>query len=128
MAQHLTDSQNDPSTPTYEIETQSLKKGDYCILDDRPYRIWEVSWSKMGKVGHPKVCYLAFDLITDGQQHLRLLPVSDEEDQEINDNVLLPKNAIGEKIKADFENDKQLIIIVHSILGYEGVFSFREDS
>jgi len=55
---------DDPSSPTYTIESKDLKKGDYAIVKGMPARILDVAWSKRGKVGHPKIYYVAIDLVT----------------------------------------------------------------
>lgn len=172
MSQPTVDLFNDPSSPTYTVQSKDLKRGDYAVLCQvEPFdlkaskicRVLDVSWSKMGKVGWPKCHYVGFDLVTGrkieflirawhrgahpvhvpktvckteylmigysdaSDQYLKLLPLAESEDSEINESVMVPNSSLGVQLRADFEAGKELVVMVHTVLGSHGVFSFRED-
>jgi translation initiation factor 5A len=172
MSQSAVDLFNNPSLPTHTIQSQDLKRGDYAVLCQvEPFdlkvskicRIFDVSWSKMGKVGWPKCHYVGLDLVTGrkievlvraldrgahpvhvpktvtkteylmigysdaNDQYLKLLPLAESEDSEINEGVMVPNSSLGAQLKADFEAGKELVVMVHTVLDSQGVVSFREE-
>merc|ERR1712130_596451 len=117
---------------TYPAQCSSIKKGGYVVIKDRPCKVVETSTSKTGKHGHAKVNmmvpnvnrteYTLLDISDDGFLSLLLSDGSTKED------LRLPTNDDGDKIRELFDAGKEVIIAVLSAMGIEEVKGFKEGS
>merc|ERR1712154_600356 len=107
---------------TYPAQCSSIKKGGYVVIKDRPCKVVETSTSKTGKHGHANVNrteYTLLDISDDGFLSLLLPDGSTKED------LRLPTNDDGDKIRELFDAGKEVIIAVLSAMGIEEVKGFK---
>jgi len=135
------------------IPTQvgSLKKGGYCMLRDRPVKIVDYSTAKVGKHGAAKAHIVGIDIFT-GKKIEEIHPTGhninvpdvkraeyelvditkdgylnmlNDKSEEKND-VKVPEDEMGQKLRASFEEGKTVLVQCLSALGEETVAAFRE--
>lgn len=139
----------DRNTP---IQASQLKKGQHCILKERPCKITGMSTSKTGKHGHAKIHFLGTDVFTGKKYedicpstHTMLQPVlvqtrydlldidedgyltlMTESGDETREDLMLPETDIGKQIRASFdESDDELNVVVLSWGDEEQIISFQ---
>ncbi|KAK3809364.1 MAG: eukaryotic translation initiation factor 5A-2 [Benniella sp.] len=135
---------------TYPMQCSALRKNGHVVIKGRPCKIVDMSTSKTGKHGHAKVHLVAIDIFT-GKKLEDLSPsthnmdvpnVTRNEFQLINidddflnlmtadggskDDVKLPEGELGQKIKADFEDGKDLLVTIISAMNEEACISYKE--
>ena len=142
------------SALVYPIQAGALKKGDYMCIKGHPCKIIEMSVSKTGKHGHAKASIVAIDIFTkqkledqaptthnvdapfvksvtyslmdvreDGQ-----LSLMDDENN-MREDLNLPKDEeLANEIRKQFEDGKELQLVVVSAMGTEQVLSFKNDN
>ncbi|KAI9140483.1 eukaryotic translation initiation factor 5A [Paraphysoderma sedebokerense] len=135
---------------TYPTQCSALRKNGHVNLKGRPCKIVEMSTSKTGKHGHAKVHLVGIDIFT-GKKYedispsthnmdvpnvkradYQLIDIDDgylslmTSDGEPKEDVKLPEGELGEKIQADFDEGKDLIISVISAMGEEAAISYKE--
>merc|ERR1712130_161252 len=127
---------------TYPAQCSSIKKGGYVVIKDRPCKVVETSTSKTGKHGHAKVNMTALDIFTNNMMvpnvnrtEYTLLDISDDgflslllPDGSTKEDLRLPTNDDGDKIRELFDAGKEVIIAVLSAMGIEEVKGFKEGS
>ena len=120
-----------------------------CIKS-RPCKIIDMSTSKTGKHGHAKVHMVATDIFTSKKLEelcpsthnmdvpsvrkieLPLLDIDDgflslmREDGSSKDDVKLPEGELGDKIQQDFDDGKDILVMVVSAMGEEHALSYKE--
>jgi len=136
---------------TYPMQCSALRKGGHVVIKSRPCKIIDMSTSKTGKHGHAKVHLIATDIFT-GKKLEDICPsthnmdvpnVTRNEYQLVNiddgflnlmnttdggskDDVKVPEGELGDKIKADFEDGKDLLVTIIAAMGEEQAISVKE--
>merc|ERR1719498_1782193 len=120
---------------TYPAQCSSIKKGGYVVIKDRPCKVnmtaldiftnkkYEDSCPSTHNMMVPNVNrteYTLLDISDDGFLSLLLPDGSTKED------LRLPTNDDGEKIRELFDAGKEVIIAVLSAMGIEEVKGFKE--
>lgn len=138
------------ASTTYPMQCSALRKNGHVVIKGRPCKIVDMSTSKTGKHGHAKVHLVAIDIFT-GKKLEDLCPsthnmdvpnVTRNEYQLINiddgflnlmtqdgtpkDDVKLPEGDLGTQIQSDFDDGKDLLIIIQSAMGEEAAISVKE--
>jgi translation initiation factor 5A len=109
-----------------------------------------MSTSKTGKHGHAKVHLVAIDIFTGkkmedlspsthnmevpnvSRTEFQLIDIDDgflnlmTQDGSTKDDVKLPEGEIGEKLTAEFEEGKDLLVTIISAMGEEACISYKE--
>lgn len=124
---------------TTPIPAGQLKKGMHAILRSRPCKITDMTITKTGKHGHAKAHFKGYDVFHPGKKYednqptthtmqqptliqstFDLLDIDDGyltlmgDDGETREDLKLPDNEIGQKIKQLFEADEELCVSVLS--------------
>merc|ERR1712146_49849 len=127
---------------TVPIMAGNIKKGSFVVIKDRPCKVVETSTSKTGKHGHAKVNMTALDIFTNkkyedscpsthnmmvpnvNRTEYTLLDISDDgflslllPDGSTKEDLRLPTNEDGEKIRELFDAGKEVTIAVLSAMG-----------
>ncbi|ORZ32974.1 eukaryotic translation initiation factor 5A-2, partial [Catenaria anguillulae PL171] len=135
---------------TYPMQCSALRKNGHVVIKGRPCKIVDMSTSKTGKHGHAKVHMVAIDIFT-GKKLEDISPsthnmdvpnVKREEYQLINiddgflslmtadgatkDDVKVPEGELGDKIQADFDEGKDLLVTVIAAMGEEAAITYKE--
>ncbi|KAF9351168.1 Eukaryotic translation initiation factor 5A [Mortierella sp. NVP85] len=135
---------------TFPMQCSALRKNGHVVIKGRPCKIVDMSTSKTGKHGHAKVHLVAIDIFT-GKKLEDLSPsthnmdvpnVQRNEYQLVNiddgflnlmtsdgaskDDVRVPEGELGQKIEADFEDGKDLLITIISAMNEEAAISYKE--
>ncbi|KAI8907377.1 translation protein SH3-like domain-containing protein [Gorgonomyces haynaldii] len=135
---------------TYPMQCSALRKNGYVVIKGRPCKIVDMSTSKTGKHGHAKVNLVAVDIFTNkkledvspsthnmevphvSKNEFPLLDIDDgfmslmRDDGSSKDDVKVPDGELGQKIEADFQDGKDLIVMVVSSMGEEHCLSYKE--
>merc|ERR1711879_5639 len=139
------------ASETFPMQCSALRKGGHVVIKDRPCKIVDMSTSKTGKHGHAKVHMVAIDIFTGKKledicpsshnmnvpnvkrTEYTLLDIADDDfctlmqaDGETKDDVKLPTDDIGDKIRSDFDDGKELIVMVQVAMGEEAIISSKE--
>ncbi|CAG8652624.1 5909_t:CDS:2, partial [Dentiscutata heterogama] len=125
------------ASATYPIQCSALRKNGYVLLKGRPCKIVEMTTSKTGKHGHAAIHLVGLDIFTGkklegGRTEFQLLNVDDNflslmtNDGATKDDVRVPEGELGEKLQADFNEGKELLVTVISAMGEESVISYKE--
>jgi len=135
---------------TYPAQCSTLRKNGFVVIKGRPCKIVDMSTSKTGKHGHAKVHLVATDIFT-GKKLEELSPSTHNMDvpnvvrndyQLVNiddgfmnlmnadgaskDDVRLPEGDLGEKIQAEFDDGKELLISIVAAMGEEQALTYKE--
>lgn len=120
------------------------------VMKGRPVKIVDMSTSKTGKHGHAKVHLVGIDIFT-GRKYEDLspsthnieVPVVKRDEYELLDiddgylnlmtdsgetkqDVKAPEGELGEKLQADFDDGKDLVVTIVSAMDEEACTAFRE--
>ncbi len=131
-------------------QCSALRKNGHVVIKGRPCKIVDMSTSKTGKHGHAKVHMVAIDIFTGkkledispsthnmdvpnvNRTEYTLLDIDEDffslmsSDGSTKDDVKLPEGELGDKIRADFDDGKELIISVLTAMGEEACVSYKE--
>ena len=135
---------------TFPMQCSALRKNGHVVIKGRPCKIVDMSTSKTGKHGHAKVHLIAIDIFT-GKKLEDLSPSThnmdvpnisrieytllDIDEDYLNlltadgtpkDDVKVPEGELGDKIKADFEDGKEILVTVITAMGEEAAISHKE--
>ncbi len=135
---------------TFPMQCSALRKNGHVVIKGRPCKIVDMSTSKTGKHGHAKVHLIAIDIFT-GKKLEDLSPsthnmdvpnVTRTEYQLVNvddgflnlmtgegvskDDVRIPDGELGDKIQADFDDGKDLLVSIVAAMGEEMAMSVKE--
>eukprot|EP00741_Cyanophora_paradoxa_P023532 tig00021589_g22734.t1 len=139
------------ASTTIPQQAGTIRKGHFIVLKGRPCKVVETSTSKTGKHGHAKVNFTGIDIFN-GKKYEDMCPTShnmdvpivkrDEFDVvdidhdgfvslmdkkgEIKSDLKLPDNEIGQRLKAAFEEGKNLIAVVQEAMNEEAIIDLRE--
>jgi translation initiation factor 5A len=147
---HEFESAGSGASLTYPMQCSALRKNGHVVLKGRPCKIVDMSTSKTGKHGHAKVNMVGIDIFT-GKKYEDISPsthnmdvpnVSRVEYQLLNiddgflnlmladgstkDDVKVPEGELGDKLSADFDEGKELMVSVISAMGEEACVSFKD--
>lgn len=136
---------------TYPEQASSVKKGGYVVIKGKPCKVVEISSSKTGKHGHAKINITAIDIFTQKKyedvcpaSHNVDVPVIERNEYQLldidkdlyislmdqngqtKDDIKLANDDIGKRIKADFEEGKDLLVTVLGAMDEEAVVSYKE--
>lgn len=135
---------------TYPMQCSALRKNGHVVIKGRPCKIVEMSTSKTGKHGHAKVHLVAIDIFTGkkledmspsthnmevpnvSRTEYQLIDIDDgflslmTADGTTKDDVKVPEGELGEKLQADFNDNKELLVTIISAMDEEGVVSYKE--
>ncbi|KAG7715600.1 hypothetical protein KL949_004017 [Ogataea haglerorum] len=138
------------SSLTYPMQCSALRKNGFVVIKGRPCKIVDMSTSKTGKHGHAKVHLVGIDIFTQKKledlspsthnmevpfvtrTEYQLLDIDDgylnlmTNDGETKDDVKAPEGELGDKLQADFDEGKDLLVTVISAMGEEACVSYKE--
>ena len=136
---------------TVPVQAGQLRKGDFVCINGFPCKVVDVSTSKTGKHGHAKANITALDVFT-GKKYEEVAPTSHSlpapvvkrselmlidiaEDGHLSlmddanntrDDLMLPNDLeLADRIKAAFDEGKDVQIIVMSAMGKECVMDLK---
>ncbi|KAI0564839.1 Translation initiation factor eIF5A [Gracilaria domingensis] len=150
MSEH--DSGSSGASNVIPVQAGALKKGAHVVIKGFPCKIVEYSTSKTGKHGHAKANIVGVDIFTGRKyedispsSHNMMSPIVNRKDFQLIDideegfvTVMDDKNDtrsdlhlddtedVHKKIKADFDEGKDLILTVLSALGTEKIIAVKE--
>ena len=134
----------------YPVQCSALRKNGFVVLKGRPCKIVDMSTSKTGKHGHAKVHLVGIDIFTSkkyedispsthnmdvprvARNEYSLIDIDDgfmslmTNNGDTKDDVKVPEGELGDKLKADFEDGKDLVVTVISSMNEEACISFKE--
>lgn len=132
------------------MQCSALRKNGHVVIKGRPCKIVDMSTSKTGKHGHAKVHLVAIDIFTGkkledlspsthnmdvpfvSRAEYQLLDIDDgflslmTSDGDTKDDVKVPYGELGDKITAEFNDGKDLIICIIAAMNEEAAISFKE--
>lgn len=136
---------------TYPVQAGNLKNGAHVVLNNRPCKVVQLSWSKTGKHGHAKVHIVGIDIFTGRKydevhpsdhnmeapivirREYPLISIADDGFMTLllpngttKEDLALPDAELGDAIRSSYDEGKDLLISVLSALGEEGVVAFKE--
>lgn len=138
------------SSLTFPMQCSALRKNGFVVIKGRPCKIIDMSTSKTGKHGHAKVHLVATDIFTQKKledlspsthnmevpvvkrNEFQLLDIDDgylslmNNDGDMKEDVKAPEGELGDKLQADFDEGKELIVTIVSAMGEEACISFKE--
>ena len=141
---------------TFPMQCGNLKKGSHVILKGKPCKVVDIATSKTGKHGHAKANITGLDIFTNKKYEdchptshnvdcpfvtktdFELVSVADDnfvtfidKEGEFREDLQLPTDEdlseMVNKLKADLEADKNLLITVVSAMGEEKIIAYRDD-
>lgn len=138
------------SSLTFPMQCSALRKNGFVVIKGRPCKIVDMSTSKTGKHGHAKVHLVAIDIFTQKKledlspsthnmevpvvkrNEYQLLDIDDgylslmNNDGDMKEDVRAPEGELGEKLQADFDDGKELIVTIVSAMEEEACISYKE--
>ena len=138
------------SSLTYPMQCSALRKNGHVVIKGRPCKIVDMSTSKTGKHGHAKVHLVAIDIFTQKKledlspsthnmevpvvkrNEYQLLDIDDgylslmNNDGDMKEDVRAPEGELGDKLQAEFDEGKELIVTVITAMGEEACISYKE--
>jgi len=138
------------ASATYPMQCSALRKNGFVVIKGRPCKIVDMSTSKTGKHGHAKVHLVALDIFTQkkledlcpsthnmdvpnvSRNEYQLIDIDDgymnlmTGDGTTKDDVRVPEGELGEKIQADFDDGKELLVTIISAMNEEAAISYKE--
>lgn len=139
------------TTRTFPKQASSLKKGDFIIIQEQPCKVTEITFAKTGKHGHAKASITATNIfngkrLEDGcpstanvdcpevvRNDYDLLDITDDDyltllnaDGEEKNDLKVPADEVGAKIKEMFAKDLELIVTVQQAFGIEQAIDVKE--
>ncbi|KAJ2450934.1 translation initiation factor eIF5A [Coemansia sp. RSA 2424] len=135
---------------TFPLQCSALRINGHVIIKGRPCKIVDMSTSKTGKHGHAKVNLTGIDIFN-GRKYEDLSPSTHNMDVpnikraeyilidivedflslmndagEMKEDVKLPEGDLGEKISADFNDGKELLVTILKAMDEEAAISYKE--
>ncbi|ODQ65520.1 translation initiation factor eIF-5A [Nadsonia fulvescens var. elongata DSM 6958] len=148
--EHTFETANAGAALTFPMQCSALRKGGHVCIKSRPCKIVDMSTSKTGKHGHAKVHLVAIDIFTNKKledlspsthnmevphvyrTEFQLIDIDDgflslmNGDGDLKDDVRAPEGELGDKIQADFDAGKDLLVTIISSMGEEAAISYKE--
>lgn len=135
---------------TFPTQCSALRKNGFVMIKDNPCKIVEMSTSKTGKHGSAKVNLVGIDIFT-GKKYEDISPSTHNMDVPVvtrkeyilisldesflslmdadgstKEDVKIPEGELGQKLIADSNAEKDLIVTVLSAVGQEACVSYKE--
>jgi len=136
---------------THPVQCSALRKGGYVCIKGFPCKVMDMSTSKTGKHGHAKIHLVGIDIFN-GKKYedicpsthnmevpdvtridYQLLNIADDgfislitDNGQTKEDLKLPEGEIGEKLKSEFTEGKDLTVSVLGAMGQEQVVAFKE--
>lgn len=140
---------------TYPQQAGTIRKNAFIVIKNRPCKVIDVSTSKTGKHGHAKCHFVATDIFTGkkledlqpsshncevpnvSRQEFSVIDISDDgfvslmdDGGNTKDDLQLPKGTeelekLAVQIKSDFDDGKELIVVVLKSMGEEIISSLK---
>lgn len=135
---------------TYPMQCSALRKNGFVVMKNRPCKIVDMSTSKTGKHGSAKVNLVGIDIFT-AKKYEEICPSTHNMDVpvvsraeyslididdgflslmtnngETKDDVKLGDDEVCQRLKADFEEGKELLVTIVKAMGEEAVNSYKE--
>jgi len=139
------------ASKTYPMQCSSIKKNGFVVIKERPCKVVDSSTSKTGKHGHAKVHLVAIDIFTQKKleeicpsTHNMEVPVVTRNDYQLLDvqedgfvhlllangetkvDLHLPEGELGDQIKQQFEEGKDLTVSVLAAMDEEQIVAVKE--
>jgi translation initiation factor 5A len=138
---------------TYPMPAGSLRKGGHMVIKGRPCKIVDISTSKTGKHGHAKANIVALDVFTGRKledmcpsshnievpnvarfEH-QLVDISEDgfcsvllDTGDMKEDLRLPGGDLGDKIRAEFDDGKEVVVSVMAAMAEEAIYAFKSSS
>mmetsp|Transcript_62928 Transcript_62928/g.137880 ORF Transcript_62928/g.137880 Transcript_62928/m.137880 type:complete len:158 (+) Transcript_62928:75-548(+) len=140
----------DNAEKTYPIRAGEVKKGMTVMLKGFPCKVIEVTTSKTGKHGHAKANITGLDIFTN-KKYIDISPTSHnmvapfvtvssysltdisedgycsvmDDAGEMREDLKLPSGEVGESITKEFEDGKEVVVMVTKAMESEVITSFK---
>ncbi|KAL2887117.1 Eukaryotic translation initiation factor 5A-2 [Ceratocystis lukuohia] len=139
------------ASETYPMQCSALRKNGYVMIKQRPCKIVDMSTSKTGKHGHAKVHLVAIDIFTGKKleelcpsthnmevpivkrSEWQLINIDDDEYMSLiddsgasKDDLKIPDSDVGAKIKAMWEEEKDIIVVIQKAVNEEIAIDAKE--
>lgn len=149
---HFENADSGAST-TFPMQCSALRKNGFVMIKGRPCKIVEMSTSKTGKHGHAKVHLVGIDIFTGKKAedicpstHNMDVPNVKREDYQLIDivddyltlmpdsggdlreDLKLPDGELGEQIRADYSNGREILCTVLKACGEEVVIAVKNNT
>eukprot|EP00033_Pygsuia_biforma_P000022 GCRY01000030.1.p1 GENE.GCRY01000030.1~~GCRY01000030.1.p1 ORF type:complete len:156 (-),score=43.02 GCRY01000030.1:141-608(-) len=138
---------------TVPQQCSALRKNGFVCIKERPCKIVDMSTSKTGKHGHAKVHLVGIDIFT-GKKYedicpsthnmnvpvikrieYTLLDITEDgflsllsAEGNMKEDVKCPGEELGDRLRSDFDDGKELIVMVVAAMGEEQVTQYKESS
>ncbi|KAH8401848.1 hypothetical protein KR009_008241 [Drosophila setifemur] len=141
------------ASTTYPMQCSALRKNGFVMLKARPCKIVEMSTSKTGKHGHAKVHMVGIDIFSNKKyedicpsthnmdvphvkrEDLQLIAISDDgfltlmtEGGDLREDLKVPEGELGDTLRSDFDNGKDLLCTVLKACGEECVIAIKTNT
>jgi translation initiation factor 5A len=134
---------------SFPMQCSALRKNGYVLIKSRPCKIVDMSTSKTGKHGHAKVHLVGIDIFTQKKledlcpsthnmdvpnvvrTEYQLIDIDDgflnlmTSEGSTKDDVKLPEGELGDKIRADFDDGKEVYVSITKAMNEEACLSYR---
>ena len=135
---------------TYPVQCSALRKNGFVLIKGRPCKIVDMSTSKTGKHGSAKVNMVGIDIFT-GKKYEEICPSTHNMDVPVvgraeyslididdgylslmtsagdtKDDVKLGDDEVCQKLQAEFNDGKELLVTIVKSMGEEAVSTFKE--
>jgi len=135
---------------SYPLQCSALRIGGYVIIQGFPCKVIKMTTSKTGKHGHAKVNLTGLDIFTGrkydhieasthnvevpnvNRTEFQLIDIGDDGflslmdiNGEMKEDVKLPDGELGESIRRDFGDNKELSLTVQSAMNHEAVIAAK---
>ncbi|KAJ2806419.1 translation initiation factor eIF5A [Coemansia sp. 'formosensis'] len=138
------------ASATYPLQCSALRKGGFVVMKGRPCKVIDMSTSKTGKHGHAKVNYTGTDIFNGrkyedmspsthnvdvpnvSRDEFVLIDVAEDflslmtETGEMKEDVKIPEGELGDKLKEEFADGKELLVTILKAMGIEAAISYKE--
>eukprot|EP01115_Flamella_aegyptia_P005839 TRINITY_DN24601_c0_g1_i1.p1 TRINITY_DN24601_c0_g1~~TRINITY_DN24601_c0_g1_i1.p1 ORF type:complete len:157 (+),score=71.58 TRINITY_DN24601_c0_g1_i1:46-516(+) len=139
------------ASKTFPMQCSALRKNGFVVIKGFPCKIVDMSTSKTGKHGHAKVHLVGIDIFTGkkyedlcpsthnmyvpevNREDYQLLDITDDgfvslmcPDGSTKDDLKVPEGEVGQSLRDDFKDGKELTVTVLSALGQEQIIAFKE--
>ena len=135
---------------SYPVQGSALRKNGHVLMKGRPCKIIDMSTSKTGKHGGAKVHLTGIDIFTGkkiedicssthnmevpnvGRNEYTLVNIEDgfmslmDANGDMKDDIKVPEGELGEKMEADFEEGKELVVTIISAMNEEMCSAYKE--
>jgi len=142
------------ASETYPMQCSALRKNGHVMIKNRPCKIVEMSTSKTGKHGHAKVHLVGIDIFNNKKcedicpsthnmdvphvkrvdyllmdiSHDGYLTLMHDTTKEIREDLKCPEGEVGDQVKAEFDNGKDILCTVLKACNEEAVIAIKPNT